>query len=199
MSGIFIEGQWYDNTGKVCRRCKAPVWESSTPGYKYQCLKCDEDLFEFETEEKVCGYPAKVIVARNINGATPNTVLEYVLDLDGDEVIFESQAEAEDFLLNGGFRKEEFEHLYFIEFENMQDAEQMLFKNGDCVKVFGDYPITGNGVIVGDADDEYENFPDIEEGAYDSCFIVDFGEQGTCTVHASDMFHRRKDRTKEQV
>lgn len=46
------------------------------------------------------------------------------------------------------------------------------------------------GIIVGTADDEYKNFPVVEPGAYDDCWIVDFGEDiGTCTVHKDDMTH----------
>ncbi|MBQ7818580.1 MAG: DUF4314 domain-containing protein [Bacteroidales bacterium] len=32
-----------------CNRCHSPVITSDTPGYKYQCLECDEDLYEIET------------------------------------------------------------------------------------------------------------------------------------------------------
>lgn len=31
-----------------CNRCGEPVLKSSTDGYTYQCLNCDEDLFSFE-------------------------------------------------------------------------------------------------------------------------------------------------------
>ena len=44
------------------------------------------------------------------------------------------------------------------------------------------------GIITGTADDEYANSPDVEPGAYDDCYIVDFGsELGTCTVSADEM------------
>ena len=32
-----------------CKICNMPVLRSLLPQYKYQCLHCDEDLFEFET------------------------------------------------------------------------------------------------------------------------------------------------------
>lgn len=32
-----------------CNKCGSPVITSDTQGYKYQCLECDEDLYEFET------------------------------------------------------------------------------------------------------------------------------------------------------
>jgi len=37
--------------GLRCRRCGGPVYASELPQYNYQCLTCDEDLFEFEVEE----------------------------------------------------------------------------------------------------------------------------------------------------
>lgn len=35
---------------RVCLRCGNKVEESELKDYSYQCLECDEDLFEFETE-----------------------------------------------------------------------------------------------------------------------------------------------------
>jgi len=165
-------------------------------------LKCDEDLFSFEAEEQNGLYLPKVIVARRVNGISLNTELEYLLDSEGDEIIFENQAKAEAFLLNAGFGSEDLEYFYFIEFENEPGAELTLLKIGDRVRVFEDCSITGAGgiigkaigEIVGNADDEYENFPDIERGAYDDCFVVDFGEEGTRTVHAKNIVKMRGER-----
>ena len=39
-------------TIRICRRCKSPVFKSDNPEYSYQCFTCDEDLYEFETEEE---------------------------------------------------------------------------------------------------------------------------------------------------
>jgi len=36
---------------RVCSRCKTPTKKPGNPDYSYQCLHCDEDLYEFETEE----------------------------------------------------------------------------------------------------------------------------------------------------
>ena len=46
-----IGGKHYKDTGRVCRKCKARVWKSNNPEYKYQCFECDEDLYKFETEK----------------------------------------------------------------------------------------------------------------------------------------------------
>lgn len=35
-----------------CNRCNAKVEKSDLEEYTYQCLECDEDLYEFETYEK---------------------------------------------------------------------------------------------------------------------------------------------------
>ena len=32
-----------------CKRCNSVVSKSKNKDYAYQCLKCDEDLFRFET------------------------------------------------------------------------------------------------------------------------------------------------------
>lgn len=34
---------------RICRRCGRYVLTSELDEYKYQCVHCDEDLYEFET------------------------------------------------------------------------------------------------------------------------------------------------------
>lgn len=34
---------------RYCSRCGSPILKSDLKGYPYQCVICDEDLFEFET------------------------------------------------------------------------------------------------------------------------------------------------------
>jgi hypothetical protein len=36
----------------ICHRCKSSVFKSENPRYVYQCKVCDEDLYEFETEQR---------------------------------------------------------------------------------------------------------------------------------------------------
>lgn len=36
---------------RACKRCGDPVLSSENPKYSYQCMRCDEDLRTFETEE----------------------------------------------------------------------------------------------------------------------------------------------------
>ena len=52
--GVEFDGAFHTPEGKplmpncICRRCGRPVFESSTEGYKAQCLFCDEDIYGFE-------------------------------------------------------------------------------------------------------------------------------------------------------
>ena len=40
-----------------CGRCGSPVLKSDVKGYIYQCMNCDEDLYQFETYEgKPCTF-----------------------------------------------------------------------------------------------------------------------------------------------
>ena len=34
----------------VCKKCGREVVKSELKEYSYQCVECDEDLYEFETE-----------------------------------------------------------------------------------------------------------------------------------------------------
>jgi len=119
MSGIFIGGSFKQNTDKICIRCKSPAWETDTPGgYLYQCLKCDEDLFGCEVEEQDPHYLPRVIVGRHVNGITLNADVEYLLDDEGKERIFENQPTAEAFLLSNGLEAEDLEFMYFVEIDH---------------------------------------------------------------------------------
>lgn len=42
---------------KRCNRCNQPVLRSQTDGYSYQCMNCDEDLYEFEVHDGECYTP----------------------------------------------------------------------------------------------------------------------------------------------
>ena len=35
----------------LCNRCKSHVLKSDNSEYKYQCLYCDEDLYDFEVHQ----------------------------------------------------------------------------------------------------------------------------------------------------
>ena len=41
----------YNEVKRRCNRCGSPVLKSSVEGYSYQCMNCDEDLYEIETHE----------------------------------------------------------------------------------------------------------------------------------------------------
>jgi len=118
MSGIFINGAWHENTDMKCRRCGGPVFESDLPEYSYQCLKCDEDLYDFEAEEQDAHYFPRVMVARHYDGVLINAALEYLLDDSGQPLVFNNQPEAEAFLLSHGIPSDDLEFLYFVECDN---------------------------------------------------------------------------------
>ena len=124
MSGIWYDGKWYENTGRICRRCGKPVYESDLKerGYVYQCFHHDEDLFSFETDEATA--PPRVIVARHYDGITINTALEHLLDDSGELLIFSGQPEAAAYLLSHSLTDEDMEFLYFIDYDGLPDEPE---------------------------------------------------------------------------
>ena len=61
-----------------------------------------------------------IIVGRPINGITLNP-LEYLLDDDGNEMLFETEEKAKDFLREHGYTDDELEWLTFQEIDEEQD------------------------------------------------------------------------------
>jgi hypothetical protein len=121
MSGVFYNGEWYENTGLVCRRCSKPVYKSDLPEYSFQCFHCDEDLYTIEADE-VNTLP-RVTVARPVDGITLNTALEHLLDDTGEARIFNNQPEAEAFLLSQGIPGEDLQFLHFIDCDGVPEDE----------------------------------------------------------------------------
>lgn len=64
-----------------------------------------------------------VIVGRHIEGITINP-LEYLLDDEGELVVFESEEQARQHLIKNGYSKDD---LYWIVFEEVEDNE--IYKN----------------------------------------------------------------------
>lgn len=119
MSGIFIKDLGFcENTDRICQRCKTSVWQTNTPGYLFQCLVCDEDLYEFETKGQDPRYMPRVIIGRHVHDITLNNQLEFIMDNEGNERIFDNQPQAEEFLLSVGFDTEDLEFMYFIEIDH---------------------------------------------------------------------------------
>ena len=117
MSGVFYNGEWYENTGFVCRRCGNPVYESNLREYSYQCFHHDEDLFTIEVDK--AKNPPRIIVARPFDGVTINTALEYLLDDKNELLIFNNQHEAEAYLLARGVPGEDLQFLHFIDYDGL--------------------------------------------------------------------------------
>ena len=130
MSCIFKNGKRYDNTDMICKTCGSPVWEADDTRYIYQCFKCNKHLKDTEVEEQNGLYLPPVIVGRHINGITLND-LEWLLDEDGNEMVFKNQPEAEAFLLKSGFSQEDLEWFIFLEVEK---NELLQRHNPNCTE-----------------------------------------------------------------
>jgi len=61
-----------------------------------------------------------IIVGRHINGITINP-LEYILDDDGNEMEFENEEAAKDFLKQQGLTDDEIYWLTFVDIENLEE------------------------------------------------------------------------------
>ena len=57
----------------------------------------------------------KVVVARPVNGITLNDELEFLLDDNGEVKTFDSEEEAQTFLIAAGVGLDELRHMVFIE------------------------------------------------------------------------------------
>lgn len=97
MSGIVVEGKFYENVNLVCRKCGHAVYESSAPEYRYQCPKCDEDIFTFETDENLSEILPPVTIAVAEKGIICFPFME-----NGEVRNFGNQADAEVWLLEEG-------------------------------------------------------------------------------------------------
>lgn len=97
MSGIVVGNKFYENVGLKCGKCGHAAYETDTPGYRYQCPNCYEDLFGFETDENSSDALPEVTIAVVERGEICFPFL-----FDGKVRSFESEAEAEVFLLKEG-------------------------------------------------------------------------------------------------
>ena len=63
------------------------------------------------------------VVARHINNITLNDDFEYLCDVDGKVIIFESEEEAQEFLKSTGYTDEEIaESIRFFTYDEMLDV-----------------------------------------------------------------------------
>lgn len=67
-----------------------------------------------------------IIIGRHINGITLNP-LEYVLDEDGELMVFETEDKAKNFLREHGFDDEDMEYLVFEEVHSEYDDEKEFY------------------------------------------------------------------------
>lgn len=131
MSGIVVDGKFYENAYQICRECGHAVYDSGTPGYFYQCPKCDEDLFSFETDINSSDVLPPVTIAVVEQGCICFPFLS-----GGKARRFENQAEAEVFLLEEGAKTSELGSAFlFIE----------LWEDGTPIVLHGE--IIGGGKV----------------------------------------------------
>ena len=67
-----------------------------------------------------------IVIGRHINGIVLNP-LEYVMNDNGDLVVFETEDKAKDFLREHGFDDEDMEYLVFEEVCNEHDEEKEFY------------------------------------------------------------------------
>ena len=113
MSGIFFNGKWMENADLVCRKCSGAVYE--TDDLRYICPHCGVELEEAETDAQDGLTMSSVLVARPVDGITLNSAMEYLLDDDGNKLVFENQAAAEAFLMEHGYTEYDLDQMYFEE------------------------------------------------------------------------------------
>lgn len=124
MSGIIVDGKFYENAYLNCRKCGHAVYDSGTPGYLYQCPECDEDLFGFETDENSSDVLPPVTIAVVEQGCICFPFLH-----DGKVRRFDNQAEAEVYLLKDGAKASELGRVFlFVE----------LRKDGTPIVLYGE-------------------------------------------------------------
>lgn len=136
MSGVFYEGEWFENIGRVCNRCGNPVYKSTLPQYSYQCFHHDEDLFTFEVSEATT--LPRVMVARPVDSITINTALEYILDATEEIRMFDNQPDAEVYLLSQGIPSEDLQFLHFIDCDGVPDEPKGVGTTEHFIVDFGD-------------------------------------------------------------
>lgn len=69
-----------------------------------------------------------IVIGRHINGIMLNP-LEYVMDDNGDFMVFETEDKARDFLREHGFDDEDMEYLAFEEVNDEYDEEKEFYKD----------------------------------------------------------------------
>ena len=119
MSGIFHEGNFYENADLICRQCRTPLYEHYDYEGTFLCFSCGGEFDAGGADEQDAHYLPPVMVARHYDGITINTALEYILEDDNETArVFTNQPEAEGFLLSQGVPADDLVHLYFVECES---------------------------------------------------------------------------------
>ena len=124
MSGVWYKGRWYESTGCLCRKCGHPVFPTDLKegGYEYQCFHCDEDLFSFEVDEAKWGLHP-VTVARPFDGVPLNGDLEYLLDENGEVIVFKTPLDAEAYLMERGVAYDDLLFYYLLVHDGVPEGE----------------------------------------------------------------------------
>lgn len=126
MSGIVVGGKFYENANLICRKCGHAVYTTGTPGYRYQCPECDEDLFAFETDENPSEILPPVTIAVAEKGITCFPFLE-----NGKVRCFENQAGAEVWLLEEGADAAEIGKVFL--FVELREDGMPIVQHGEII------------------------------------------------------------------
>lgn len=126
MSGIVVGNKFYENTGLKCGKCGHAAYETDTPGYRYQCPNCYEDLFGFETDENSSDTLPEVTIAVVERGMICFPFLS-----DGKVRCFENEVEAEVFLLKEGADPGEIRKVFL--FVELREDGTPIVQDGEVV------------------------------------------------------------------
>lgn len=106
MSGIIIDGKFFENSDLICKYCHSPVWEMEL--FSNFCLLCNQYRNDSDTMIQNQFYFPRVAIAYS----NSDNEFAYLKDKAGGVIIFENQITAEIVLINHRMNPEDY---YFIE------------------------------------------------------------------------------------
>jgi hypothetical protein len=122
-------------------------------------------MYSFEVEAREPEKPMKVIAARLSREISPNSQLEYVLNKDGDEIVFESEEVAKQFLTLHGSDDNDMKMFYYIEFENEPNNHDVMNVNEFKEKFYLRYSVYSKMLdeLLENVIDRAEDFADCDD------------------------------------
>lgn len=98
-----------------CPNCRRPLYKTDTPGFYAWCIKCEKDYYLIDALHE--GIDCPVSVGRPPEGITLNSGLgiEYLIDKNGNKIIFPSVKDAAEYLKNNGVDEKWLNVFYYID------------------------------------------------------------------------------------